>query len=73
MRDWRHAYHEHQRRKAAQLKAARGRGETFFRFGDAGTTCNPSRMSDRQIDDAAMRDAERVVNMSIIVHNEQVK
>lgn len=72
MRDWRHAYHEHQRRKSAQLKAAREAGATFFRFGDAGATCNPSRLSDRQIADLALRDAERVVNMSIIVHNEQV-
>lgn len=59
--------------KAAQLRAARERGETFFRFGDAGSTCNPSRMSDRQIEDAARRDAERVVNRAIISHNEQAE
>lgn len=71
--DWSRSYQEHQRKKAAQLRDARSRGVTFFRFGDAGATCNPSRMTDRQIDDAARRDAERVVNMAIITHNEQVE
>lgn len=70
---WGRSYEEHQRMKVAQLKAARERGETFFRFGDSGATCNPSRMNDRQIEDAAMRDAERVVNRAIISHNEQLE
>lgn len=73
MPDWRRSYQEHQRSRVAQLRAFRERGETFYRFGDSGRTCDPSRMSDRQIADAALRDAERVVNMAIAQHNEQVE
>lgn len=73
MPDWRHAYQEHARKKAVQLRDARARGVSFFRFGDAGATCDPSRMSDRRIDEAARRDAERVVNMAIAQYNEQIE
>lgn len=69
--DWRRSYVEHQRMRASQLRAARERGEGFFRFGDAGAVVDPSRLGDRQIEDVARRDAERVVNRAIIFHNEQ--
>lgn len=70
---WGRSYENHQRMKAEQLKAARARGETFFRLGMNGHPVNPSRMSDRQIEDAARRDAERVVNRAIIEYNEQAE
>lgn len=68
--DWRHAYQQRQRDVGGQLRAARTRGDTFYRPGDRGVPVNPSRMTDRQIDDLARRDAERVVNAAIIQHNE---
>lgn len=73
MPDWRRSYQDLQRSRVAQLRVLRERGATFHRFGDAGAICNPSRMSDRQIADAALRDAERVVNRAIAQHNEQIE
>lgn len=68
--DWRHAYQQRQRHVGEHLRVARRRGDTFYRPGDAGVPVNPSRMTDRQIDDLARRDAERIVNAAIIKHNE---
>lgn len=59
--------------KVEQLRAARSRGDSFFRFGDGGRLLNPSRMTDRQIEDAALRDAERIVNQAINSHNEKIE
>lgn len=70
---WGRSYENHQRMKIDQLRAARARGETFFRMGVSGRVYNPSRMTDREIDDAARRDAERVVNRAIIEYNEQAE
>lgn len=71
MADWRHAYQAHQRRRREQLTAARARGDRFLRCGDATVPIDPSRLTDRQIADIALRDAERIVNAAIIKHNEQ--
>ncbi|WAS97209.1 hypothetical protein [Nannocystis punicea] len=71
--DWGRSYAEHQRMRVGQLRTARERGERFFRLGDAGAVVDPSRLSDRQIEDVAWRDAERVVNRAIISHNEQAE
>lgn len=62
--DFRHAYHEHQREVRAQLKAAPGRVRLATGEVDA------SHLTDRQIDDLALRDAEHVVNIAIHQHNE---
>ena len=70
-RDWRAAYQGHMRMRIEQLTAARARGETFFRSGDKGVPVNPTKLSDRQIEDLARRDAETVVNRAINKHNER--
>lgn len=70
---WGRSYENHQRMKIEQLRAARARGETFFRFGVSGRVVDPSRMTDSAIERAAMRDAERVVNRAIIEYNEQAE
>lgn len=64
--DFRHAYHEHQREVRAQLKRATGR--VRISIGEV----DPRRMTERQLDDLALRDAECVVNIAIHQHNEEV-
>lgn len=71
-RNWRHSYQEFQTTRRKQLQDARRRGERFFRMGQTGVVVDPSRMTDRQIEDAARLDAERVVNAAIHQYNEQV-
>lgn len=65
--DFRHAYLEHQREVRTQLKAARGRGYVRLASGEVDAT----RLTDRQIEDLALRDAERVVNIAIHQWNEE--
>ena len=66
--DWRTAYHEQMRHTREQLRAARVAGgsvRTFHRVVRA------HGLTDRQVDDLALRDAEATVNMAIIQHNER--
>lgn len=70
-RNWRHSYQEFQTTRRKQLQDARQRGERYFRMGQIGVVVNPSSMTDRQIEDAARLDAERVVNAAIHQYNEQ--
>lgn len=65
--DWRHAYHEHQREVRAQLKRATGRVRLASGVVDA------SHLTDRQVNDTALRDAESVVNAAIIKHNAELE
>lgn len=65
--DFRHAYHEHQRETRLQLKRASGRVRLAIGEFDA------RHLTDRQIDDIALRDAEHVINMAIHQHNEEVE
>ena len=66
--DWRTAYQEQMRHTREQLWAARVAGgsvRTFHRVVRA------RGLTDRQVDDLALRDAEATVNMAIIQHNER--
>ena len=67
--DWRHSYHQTQRATAAALKAARAEGRVRYVFGDGGPstlgTCDPSRLTDRQVADLAARHAENVVQRAM--------
>ena len=71
--DWRHSYHQTQRATASALKAARSEGRVRYTFGDGGPstlgTCDPSRLTDRQIADLALRHAERTVQRAINQEN----
>lgn len=65
---WRDAYQQAIRDKRSTLLDARRAGRTHVILGT--NVCDPTRMSDYQIEIAAIRDAERVVNMSINLENE---
>lgn len=68
--DFRHAYHEQQQQTREQLLRARvvgGSVRTFHRLIRAGD------LTDRQVDDIALRDAEATVNMAIIQHNAELE
>ncbi len=64
-RDWRNAYQGQMRQRVDQLRQARARGETRFQVGAAVGTVDPTKLTDRMIEDIARRDAETVVNRSI--------
>ncbi|HEY8377121.1 MAG TPA: hypothetical protein VIK91_11560 [Nannocystis sp.] len=66
--DWRAAYHRTQRETVELLRRLRSEGRTFYRFGDSGPACDPSRLSDRSIEDLALRHAERVTVRAINTH-----
>ena len=70
--DFRHAYHKRWREEIETLRSLRVRGVTFYRFGQAGSICDPSRLSDSQIDRLAREHAERVICTAINKHNEDV-
>lgn len=53
------------RQRMDQLRQARARGETRFQGGETSVAVNPSKLSDRMIEDYARRDAETVVNRAI--------
>lgn len=67
--DWGHAYERVQHETAASLRRERAEGISRHAFGDGGpcglAPCDPTRMSDRQIDDKARLHAERVVQRGI--------
>ncbi len=67
--DWRHAHQQTVRDTAAQLRDLRKRGCARFVLGDSrnmlAVAHDPSRMSDREIDEAAHLYAERVSNLAI--------
>jgi len=65
--DFRHAYQEHQHETRLQLKRASGRVRLAIGEFDA------RHLTDRQIDDLALRDAEHVINIAIHQHNEEVE
>jgi hypothetical protein len=71
--DWRRSYEGHFAMRRDQLRSARAGGETSVRVGMTGHVVRPRDMTDRQIDEVARRDAERVVNRAIIEHNEQAE
>lgn len=67
--DWGRAYEQAQRNTAQTLRDLRKQGAVRYQFGDGGPgnvpTCDPSRMSDRAIDEAARWHAETVCNRGI--------
>lgn len=65
MRTWRDVHHEEIERQRAMLVAARARGQTWLKINDR--IRDPSRLSDRKIDDLARREAERLTNYAINV------
>lgn len=65
---WRDAYLSILRDKLNTLRRAREIGQTWLMVN--GRQVNPSRMSDRQIDALARREAERITNMAINQENE---
>lgn len=68
--DFRHAYHEHMRDTSAQLQRARRDGRRVrLPSGEVDT----SRLSDRQLESLALKDAEFVVNMAIHQHNQELE
>lgn len=75
--DWGNSYRTTQRNTAAALRQARADGRVRYQFGDGGPSTlgvvDPSRLSDRRIDELALRHAERVVQRAINSHNEQAE
>lgn len=65
--DWQHSHQHTIRRTAETLRDERKRGERFHNFGDGVVMppCDPSRMTDRQIEDAARRRADRLTEHAI--------
>lgn len=68
--DWRAAYQDHMSETRAGLKSARAAAVRFYRLSDR--SVDASRLTDRQIEIEALHDAERVVNMAIHLHNDQI-
>lgn len=71
--DFRHAYGETVRQVVTDLRARRRDGVTRYRLGKGLDAINPSRMSEAQILRAAERQAERVVERAINIHNASVE
>lgn len=69
--DWAHAYQLHQRDIRAQLEHGRRIRRAWVRLSTR-MVLNPARLSDREIQDLALRDAEFTVNMAINQGNEQL-
>lgn len=65
------AYERTLREKTKLLRDARAAGSTDVSLG-SGFSVDASRLSDRQIDDLALRAAERVVNRAIHEHNREL-
>lgn len=66
--DWRGSYQDHMAHARETLRAARRAG----RHAQLSKEIDAERLSDQQIEDEALRDAERVVNMAIIMHNDEI-
>ena len=72
--DLRPAYHEHQRDTRAQLVRARALGQRIrLPISDLIGEVNTYRMSDRQISDLALRDAEFTMNIAQHQHNVEIE
>jgi len=69
--DWRHAYNRQRRLFADQLRDLRARGVRRARLSEAMREIQPARMTDQQIEDEALRAAERHVQRAINEHNER--
>lgn len=71
--DLRPAYHEHQQQTRAQLVRARQFGQRIrLPISDLIGEVNTYRMSDRQISDLALRDAEFTMNIAQHQHNAEI-
>ena len=62
-------YQEHQRDIAKALRAARATGVTRYQTTHSAREVDPTRLTDRQIDLVALREAERYTQRIINVHN----
>jgi hypothetical protein len=65
-------YEEHQRSIAKAIRDARASGHTRYQTTHSAVPVDPSRMTDRQIDLFALREAQRYTERIINQHNEQV-
>lgn len=66
-------YQEHQRTIAEKLRAARASGQTRYQTTHSAREVDPTKMSDRKIDDFALREAERYTQRIINLHNEAAR
>lgn len=67
--DWHGAYREHMDHARDTLKRARSGGHrTRLASGEV----DARRLSDRQLESLALKDAEFTVNMAIILHNAEI-
>lgn len=71
--DWRHAYNRQRRLFVEQLRKLRAQGVRHAQLGESARSIRPASMSDQQIDDVALREAERYVQHAINQHNEQAE
>jgi len=72
--DLRPAYHEHQQQTRAQLVRARALGQRIrLPISDLIGEVNTYRMSDHQISDLALRDAEFTMNIAQHQHNAEIE
>lgn len=69
--DWSHAYQSHQRDIREQLEHARRTRRPWVRLSTR-AVLRPARLTDQEIADLALRDAEFTVNLAINQHNEQL-
>lgn len=67
--DWRASYQEHMAHARETLRAARRAG----RHAQLSKEIDAERLSDQQIEHEALKEAERVVNMAIIMHNDELE
>lgn len=71
--DWRHAYNRQRRIFADQLRSLRAQGIRHAQLGESARPVRPAGMTDREIEDIALREAERYVQQAINRHNEQIE
>ena len=64
-------YEDHQRSIAQAIRAARASGHTRYQTTHTARPVDPTRMSDREIELHALREAQRYVERIINQHNEQ--
>lgn len=70
--DWSHAYQSHIRDIREQLEHARRTRRPWVRLSTR-AVLRPSRLTDREIEDLALRDAESTVNLAINQEAEQAR
>lgn len=71
--DWRHAYESTRIRLENDLKLARDRGMTTYRFGQRGRLVDPTRLSADKLRDLARREAAVITDRAINKHNEDIE